>query len=141
MLPLPTSWTQSHHGGPFLSSFFLAMPYSMWNPNSPTRDRTHAPCFRISESQSLDHQGSSISLSAADTIHVLAIRSVTGLRRGACVSLFPIGLYSVKGKDKNYDAFENLPDTFQKCRDFSEASVLSFPPTPVGTAEGARPLL
>ena len=94
-----------------------------------------------SESQSLDCQGSSISLSAANTIHVLATPSVTGLRRGACVSLFPIGLYSVKGKAKNYDAFENLPDNFQKCRDFSEASVLSFPPTPVGTAEGARPLL
>ena len=93
--------------------FFLSVPHSMRNPSSLTRDQTHAPCFRISESQSLDHQGSSISLSAADTIHVLATPSVTGLRRGACVSLFPIGLYSVKGKTKNYDAFENLPDNFQ----------------------------
>ena len=50
----PTSWTQSHHGGPFLSSFFFfgggaGVPHVMWNPSSPTRDRTHASAL---ESQS-----------------------------------------------------------------------------------------
>ena len=38
---------------------FFAMPLSMQDPSSPTRDQTHAPCFGCSKSQPLDHQGGS----------------------------------------------------------------------------------
>ena len=37
--------------------FFFAM-WSMWDPSSPTRDWTHAPCIGSSKSQPLDCQGS-----------------------------------------------------------------------------------
>ena len=39
--------------------FFFAMPLSMQDPSSPTRDQTHAPCIGCSKSQPLAHQGSS----------------------------------------------------------------------------------
>lgn len=34
----------------FLYFFFLAMPVSMWDFNSPTRDQTHAHCLGSMES-------------------------------------------------------------------------------------------
>ena len=37
--------------------FFLAVPRSMWDLSSPTRDRTRAPCSGSAESQPLDCQG------------------------------------------------------------------------------------
>ena len=47
---------------PFLSfsfSFsFLAVPRSMWDLSSLTRDQTRAPCIGSAESSPLDHQGS-----------------------------------------------------------------------------------
>ena len=38
--------------------FFLAALHSMWDPSSPTRDRTRVPCIGSAESQPLDRQGS-----------------------------------------------------------------------------------
>ena len=38
--------------------FFLAEQHGMWDLNSPTRDRTHAPCSASTESYPLDRQGS-----------------------------------------------------------------------------------
>ena len=38
--------------------FFLAVPHSMWDPSSPTWDRTCTPCSGSAGSQPLDHQGS-----------------------------------------------------------------------------------
>ena len=39
---------------------FLATLGNMWDPSSPTRDWTCAPCIGSSQSQPVDHQGSSI---------------------------------------------------------------------------------
>ena len=39
-------------------SFFLPVPWSMWDLSSLTRDRTHAPWGGSMESWTLDHEGS-----------------------------------------------------------------------------------
>lgn len=43
--------------------FFFAVPLSMWDLSFPTKDQTHVPCSGSTESQLLDHQRISKSLS------------------------------------------------------------------------------
>ena len=97
-------------------SFVLAMLCGMWDPSFLTEDRTHAPCTESVESQPLDHQASSITLSWCHlTVAHMVIRWTWYTTKYICMHSFS-GLRSCFAL-KNFVKYEQHLHSFKvKCK-------------------------
>ena len=81
----------------FYLLLFWGRTYGMQDVSSPTRDRTHAPCTGITESQPLDHQGSPMTWSHLHTKMLILGTSLVVQRLRLCAPSAG-GLGSIPGQ-------------------------------------------